>query len=112
MDILFKSQKLAKLCNSQKNARKQWGTKCGDLVIRRLQELQASENLAIAHNLPYANCHPLKQNRKGQYAVDVEQPYRLIFEPANIPVPKTGDDGIDLPQVTIIRILEVTDYHE
>ena len=24
-------------------------------------------------------CHALKGNRKGQYAVDLEHPYRLVF---------------------------------
>lgn len=25
-------------------------------------------------------CHPLHNNRKGQYAVDLVHPYRLVFE--------------------------------
>ena len=43
-------------------------------------------------------CHPLTQNRKGQYAVDLVHPYRLVFE-------KNGDE------IQIANILEIVDYH-
>jgi len=61
--------------------------------------------------LPPARCHPLQGDRAGEFAVDVHQPYRLIFEPANDPIPKKEDGSIDLKKITRIRILEVEDYH-
>jgi proteic killer suppression protein len=45
-------------------------------------------------------------------AVYLDGPWRLIFEPANDPVPKKPDGGLDWTQVTVIRILEVRDYHD
>jgi proteic killer suppression protein len=47
----------------------------------------------------------------GQFALDLWGPYRLIFEPANDPVPKSTDRGVDREQVTEVRILEIVDYH-
>ena len=43
-------------------------------------------------------CHPLKGNRKNQYAVDLVHPYRLVFE-------KVED------QIQIVSITEIIDYH-
>ena len=42
-------------------------------------------------------------------AVDVVGNNRLIFEPCDDPVPVA--DGIDLQQVTAVKILGVEDYH-
>lgn len=43
-------------------------------------------------------CHPLKGNRKNQYAVDLVHPYRLIFEKKE-------------SEIQIVNITEITDYH-
>jgi len=45
-------------------------------------------------------------------AVYLDGPWWLIFEPANDPVPKKLDGGLDWTQVTVIRILEVRDFHD
>lgn len=43
-------------------------------------------------------CHPLKGDRKNQYAVDLVHPYRLVFE-------KKGNE------IQIAFISEIVDYH-
>lgn len=43
-------------------------------------------------------CHSLSNNRKGQYAVDLINPYRLVFR-------KIGDE------IQIAEIIEIVDYH-
>lgn len=43
--------------------------------------------------------------------MDLVHPYRLVFEPAHDPVPRTTDGGIDIDRVTAITIMEVVDYH-
>lgn len=74
-------------------------------------ELKAADTLADISALPPARCHQLSGDRAGQFAVDVQHPFRLIFEPADDPVPRKEDGGIDLTRVRAIRILEVTDNH-
>jgi len=44
-------------------------------------------------------------------SVDLEHPYRLLFIPANDPVPVTGDGGLDRARVTEIEIVEIADTH-
>ena len=39
----------------------------------------------------------------GQFSVDIEHPYRLLFIPANDPVPRNENGGIDREKVTEIE---------
>jgi proteic killer suppression protein len=43
--------------------------------------------------------------------VDLDHPYRLIFIPANDPIPRKQDGGLDWCAVTQIEILEIVDPH-
>ena len=111
MDILFQDQRLAKVCNNESLLIRKHGTIRAKLLRRRLDELRAAENLEILRSLPQVRCHELKGNRAGTLAVDLDHPYRLIFEPAHDPIPRKPDGGLDWAGVTAIRILSVEDYH-
>jgi proteic killer suppression protein len=43
--------------------------------------------------------------------MDLHGGFRLIFEPADEPVPRKDDGGLDWTKVTVVRILEIKDYH-
>lgn len=61
---------------------------------------------------PPSRCHELTQGqRSGQISVDLDHPYRLIFVPANDPVPRLADGGLDWSRVTAIMILGIEDTH-
>jgi len=53
----------------------------------------------------------LSGGRDGQLSVDLEHPYRLLFIPANDPIPLTQDGGLDWTKITEIEIVEITDTH-
>lgn len=42
-------------------------------------ELKAAETVEMLIQFCIGRCHPLKGNREGEYAMDL-QPYRLVFE--------------------------------
>jgi proteic killer suppression protein len=112
MDILFQDQKLEKICNDDSLRRRKFGTVCAKLLGRRLDDMRDSENLEEFRSLPQGRCHELTQDRKGTLAVDLVHPARLIFEPANDPIPRKPDGGLDWKGVTAVRILTVEeDYH-
>lgn len=111
MDIIFRTAKLGKELTEEKQLEKKHGTRRAALLRRRLASIAATNNLEDLRALPQARPHELAGNRDGQLAVDLDQPYRLIFEPANDPVPRKSDGGLDWTQVTAVRILEVVDYH-
>lgn len=84
---------------------------CARLIRRRLDELRAAENLETLRSLTQTRCHELTGKRAGTLAVDVNHPYRLIFEPANDPVVKKPDGGLNWTGITAMRVLTVEDYH-
>jgi proteic killer suppression protein len=111
MEITFISRKLQKVCNSEKEMRTKFGNPLAERLQQRLAELKAADTLEDIRRLPSARCHELSQNRKGQLAVDVVHPERLIFKPDHNPVPRKPDGGLDWPHITRIRVIEIIDYH-
>jgi plasmid maintenance system killer protein len=110
LDILFATERLGKECNDSRAIQRLYGKQGAQLLRRRLDDLRAASHLGIMRNLS-GHCHELKGNRSGQLALDLHGGYRLIFEPANVPVPAKPDGGLEWERVTIIRILGVEDYH-
>lgn len=112
MVILFKTAKLDKECNNENLMVRRFGTNRARLLKRRLTELAAATALQDMRNLPQARCHELKGNLKGYLSLDLDHPYRLVFEPANNPLPEKPDGGLDWTKVTAIRIIGLKDTHE
>jgi proteic killer suppression protein len=111
MEIAFGTGKLAKLCNSEKEMRARLGPRNAKLLQQRLAEIEAVETLEDLGKLPGARCHELKSDRKGQLAVDLVHPKRLIFKPNHNPLPTKPDGGLDRQKVTRLMIVEIVDYH-
>ena len=111
MQIFFRIKKLQKICSSEKEMLRSFGASRARKLQQRLMELRAADNLSQISHLPPPRCHELSGNRQGQFSVDLDHPYRLLFIPTNDPVPRTEDGGLDLQQVTEIEILEIADTH-
>ena len=112
MNIVFKTKKLQKICNNDKQLQKEFGQEQAKKIRLRLDDLMAAECLQDISPFPPPRRHELVGNMKGKFSVDVKHPYRLIFEPAIQPPPLKDDRGIDLEQITVIRILGVEDTHD
>jgi len=112
VDVYFRTSKFRKHTETIASAQREWGERRGKLLRRRLDELAAAvPSLAMMRKLPGARCHELTDNLKGKLAVDLDHPYRLLFEPADDPVPRKADGGLDWTKVTAITVLEIIDYH-
>jgi len=112
MDIVFRTTKLQKECNDHKALIRAYGPLKAKLIRRRIDELRAADSLKDMSYLSQARCHELKGNKAGQLSVDLNYPYRLIFRPANNPIPQKPDGGLDWTKVTTIEIIGVEDTHE
>jgi proteic killer suppression protein len=111
MDIAFKNKTLKKVFNSEKILKKEFGSGKARLIMRRMAVLRSSPVLAeVPHTKPERR-HELSGKRSGQFAVDLKQPYRLIFKPNHEILPRKKDGGINLTKITAIKILGVEDYH-
>jgi toxin HigB-1 len=111
MDICFCDRSLQRACNSEKGLVRRWGKHRGRTVGKRLQQMLAAPTLDVLTNFPGMDFHALKGNRAGQFAVDAEYPFRLVFEANHNPVPKMESGNVAHPRVTKIRVIEVTNYH-
>jgi plasmid maintenance system killer protein len=112
MVILFKNTKLEKELSEEKQLTRKHGSKRAEIIKRRLTTMEAADVLDHLRFLPQLRCHELTGNLKGKLSVDLDHPYRLIFEPANYPTPKKPDGGLDWARVTELRILDIKDTHE
>ena len=80
-------------------------------MLQRLDEMHAASDMEVLRKLPGPKCHQLTGNLKGKWSVYLEHPKRLIFEPANEPLPFLPDGSLDGAKVTVVRILGIEDYH-
>ena len=81
-------------------------------LMRRLNELQAATTPQDISYLPLSRCHELTGQHRGKLSVDLEHPYRLLFIPANDPIPIKSDGGLDWSKVTEVENTEITNTHE
>jgi plasmid maintenance system killer protein len=111
MEIAFGSRKMEKLCNSKKEMQAKFGDRGARLLQQRLAELKAADTLDDIRKVPGARCHELTADRKGQLAVDLVHPRRLILMPDHDPLPEKPDGGLDWQRVTRVIVVETVDYH-
>jgi len=111
LEISFSTKKFEKECNDYGLLVRKYGDQCAKLIRRRLDELRDVETLHDMRRLPQARCHELTEDRKGQLAVDLKHPRRLIIEPNHSPPPSKPDGGLDWKEVTKIIAVNVKDYH-
>jgi len=111
MLIYFKTRNLQKICSKENEAVKKLGLKMARKLQQRMMELSAAPCLDDISRLPPSRCHQLKGNRTGQFSVDLDHPYRLIFIPASDPEPEKQDGNLDLAKVDSIEIIDIVDTH-
>ena len=94
----IQNRRIEKVCTDARTAERTYGREMADKIHQRIEEIDAADTVEMMIQFHIGRCHPLTQNRKGQYAVDLVHPYRLVFE-------KNGNE------IQIANILEIVDYH-
>ena len=98
MKITYKTRKIEKVCTLASEAEKKYGLEMAEKIHQRIDEIDASDTVEEMVKFHIGRCHPLKGNRKGQYAMDLVHPYRLVFE-------RKGNE------IQIANVMEIVDYH-
>ena len=111
MEIRFRDKDFQDECNNFKLSKRRQGELRAKKIRRRLDDLQAANNLEDMRLLP-GRCHELVGNRHGQVSLDLDHPWRLIIIPADQPPALKPDRGIDWINVRIIEIQGIEDTHE
>ena len=111
MDITFSSTKQEKVFNSAKELNRVYGELRAKAIMKRIAQLSAADNLEHLRNAP-GRCHLLKGNLSQTFSLDLDGPYRLLFESTDDPLPQLEDGTIDWNQIASVKVLEVRDTHE
>ncbi len=98
MEITYKNKKIMRICTEAQYAEKKHGYEMAEKIQQRIYEISYADSVEYLIKYHIGRCHALSQNRKGQYAVDLVHPYRLVFE-------KKGKE------IQIANIIEIVDYH-
>lgn len=110
MDVTFSDKKLLKMANNESLAIRKLGSVRAKLYKARLDDIDAAITLEDVRHLP-GNYHELTADRKGQWACDLDQPYRLIFQPHEDPIPTDENGKYVWIEITGVEIIEITNYH-
>lgn len=111
MNIVFKTTKLKKIFNSEKELVRAYGAEKAAVIKKRMAFLRSASNIYRVPVTPPFLRHQLKGKYKGCFAVNVKHPFRLIFRPVNDPLPVMDNGALDLTRVTDIEIIAMEDYH-
>lgn len=87
-----------KVCTNAKISDRIYGKAMSEKIQMRIDEITAADNVEELIMYHIGRCHQLSNNRKGQYAMDLVHPHRLVFE-------KHGNE------IQVANIIEIVDYH-
>ena len=110
MNLSYKNNKLEKSLTDDKKIIRRYG-KLAKKIRQRISELKAAENLEIIAKLPALRLHQYAGNRKGEWSIDIQQNWRIIFELNHNTIPKNEDGGVSIIEVKSIKIVSIEDPH-
>lgn len=98
------------MANDYKKCQKEMGKNRAKLYNKRLGDLRNALTLEYVRHLP-GRYHELTGDRKGQWACDLDQPYRMVFEPHEKPIPTDKDSKYIWSEIKGVKIIEIINYH-
>lgn len=104
MKVLFANQELELCSVNEAMALKTMGKVRAKLFAKRIGSLRSASSFADLKNYP-GNFHELVGNRKGQWACNLDQPYRLVSKGAE------PNESVVWLNVSEATVLEIVDYH-
>jgi proteic killer suppression protein len=79
VEVTFRTRKLEREYRESDKAIRAYGPQIGRKYISRVNTVKQTKDIDELMSLPALRCHPLKENRAGQYAIKLTGFYRLIF---------------------------------
>lgn len=101
MKIEYASKKLEKLCTVYSHALKKLNRERAVVLYTRLRQLKSADTVEDLIREHVGRCHRLIGNLDGKYAMDLGQPWRLIFSVR-----------IDPDSLEIVIVVDIKDYHK
>jgi proteic killer suppression protein len=110
MEIYFADSDLEACAKDERLCVKKMGQRQAAIFYKRLNQMHNAQTLEDVRHLP-GRYHELKEDRKGQWACDLEHPNRLIFEPMEKPIPTSESGTYIWLDIKSVDIIEITNYH-
>jgi len=111
VEVEFRSKKLAKSCADDRARVRAYGSERAKKLKLRLSSLVAASCLEDLRNAP-GRLHELSGDRAGEFAADLDGPFRLVFEPVVSDAERDHhSEGWVWSKISRIRILGIEDYH-
>lgn len=101
MIVTYRNADIRKCCTDGRYALRKHGARRALLIARRVQELLAADSVEEMIEYGIGRCHPLRENRSGQYALDLDHPWRMVFTKA----------GVNAVEINVVRVEDFVDYH-
>ena len=99
LEITYRNKSIEQICTNKSIAQTKYGTKMAIKIHACIDQIKAISSVEMLIRFRIGRCHILIGDRKGQYAMDLDHPYRLVFT--------VGNDG----NIQIANIIEIIDYH-
>ena len=112
MILTFKNPRLEKEFNNKIALIKKRGPEQAKLIMLRLNQLRAANNLEVMRTLPQVRAHELKGGLKEIISLDLNHPYRILIRPNYQEIPRKEDGGLDWNRITKVQVWGVEDTHE
>lgn len=97
VQVRFRTRHLERCFNDSRHAVREWGPAVGPRYVRRVEMLKAAARFEHLYDIRTLDLHPLRGDRRSQYAIRLTGAMRLILSRD----PLRGG----------VIIEEVTDYH-
>ena len=97
MNVSFRSSQLERAFRKSAQATRRWGQAAARKYVTRVTQLLSARDWDDIRSLKALRAHPLRGDRKGQWAIDMDKRWRLIVMPS-----KSGHD---------VEIVEVSRHY-
>lgn len=114
MEIIIKNRKLKLALEDEATCKRQYGPEMARKLMVRMGVLRAANSLMDfwPPNSGAERCHELTGDLAGQFSVDLKQPYRLLFVPADGPSKaECPNEKERWSAVKSVEILGIEDTH-
>ena len=103
LEIEYKNKKLERQCTIYKEAVRSYGKDMAVKIEQVIGELEAADSVNFLEKHSISRCHALIGNRKGEFAMDLVHPFRLVFE--------KKENTIELKRVEMVKVTDIINYH-
>ncbi len=79
MEVRFRTRKLKREYEDSKKAVQAYGQAVARRYVERINIIKSADDIEQLEKLPAIDCHPLKGDRKGEWAITLIGRVRLIF---------------------------------